>query len=296
MEKITDREEALKFIGSNYDFDLNKISNELLKDEDFACEVILKFAISSQNTDSLMAYHKKNKNFILSIAKHQPRIATKYISSDMSDDEKFMFELCKVSPDESTLDCASIRLKSNKNFVLKLLKEIPYSFSILMKDYEDYNRSGVDGFETGLKNAKKRNENFFKYVTGGLKADPEVALEAVRRCGESIEYVSDQIVSKKDIDSILSLSFGEEKFADVVKKVSLTNEIVYNSLISVACRKMCDKLNVLCIEKGINDNDDLHENVKNQVQEKLIEIQDIIKKERDEQLGQTYSDIKNIEI
>ena len=133
---------------------------------------LARIAVSSSptNIESFSKEIKSNKQFAIECLKANKSVLEN-LSENLKDDEEIV-KLALMNNNLGELEYASERIKSNKTFVLEILKSCT--------------------------RASNRG-NFLEYLPETLKDDREVVTEAIRIAGSNIEKASDRFKKDRDI-------------------------------------------------------------------------------------------------
>lgn len=144
-----------------------------------------------------------NKEFIMWVVKKYPfdglvEDIIKYLPMKFRNDEDIMFEAIKK--DYDSFKYVGSKLKTNKDFLKKIVEEIPEIFSLL-KEEKDFSRKlSYLGILDELKEiAIKKDGSILEYLDEKDKKNKKIVLEAVKNTGWALEYANDKLKDDEEV-------------------------------------------------------------------------------------------------
>lgn len=116
-----------------------------------------------------------------------------------------------------------------------------------------------------------------------LKKDKKLVLEAVKRYPSSVYGLDDSIISMEDKDNIADFDNGEIEFSELLDKVDLSKDVLYESILGFAKDKVKGKFISICENNNIDYKDNLPTELYHAVSKKLDEYAVMMAIERNKQ-------------
>lgn len=145
-------------------------------------------------TDSLNCVHYRtyilfyDKNMALDVLNIYKKPILKFSSNNITTDEEIVLKSIELSIDD--LAYASIEIKNNKNFIIKITKKYGSVMQYLLELKQD---------KDVLLESIKKDKDALNYASDKLKNDKEVILEAVKINGLALYYASTYLKNDEEV-------------------------------------------------------------------------------------------------